>query len=179
MAADTLQPAAVIAKLLDMTERRVQQLATEGVLPKASHGKYPLYACVHAYIRYLRGSDADDGDDGESGNRLSGTVERAKLARAQRQKIELETAALRETLLPAADVAREWADLVGRARAKLLGLPPRLAAHAMTCTTVREVEDFARTEVYAALSELGEEHAEADQDGGGDEVAPAAAPDGQ
>lgn len=177
MATDQLQPVNIIARLLDMTERRVQQLATEGVLPKASHGKYPLFGCVHAYIRHLRGSVPDGAGDDDS--RLSGTVERAKLARAQRQKIELETAALRGTLLPAEDVAREWSDMIGRARAKLLGLPPRLAAHAMTCSTAREAEEFARAEVHAALSELGEEHVEADQDGGGDKVAPAAAPDGQ
>ena len=39
MAAAT-QPIAVIAKLLDLTERRVQQLSREGVIPKAERGRY-------------------------------------------------------------------------------------------------------------------------------------------
>ena len=90
----------------------------------------------------------------------------------------LDEAKKRGELIPAEDVAREWADLIGRARAKLLGLPPRLAAHAMTCATVREAEEFARAEVYAALSELGEtpdDDPAADSPGDADALAPAAA----
>jgi len=36
------QPIGVIAKLLDLSERRVQQLSREGVIPKAERGQYDL-----------------------------------------------------------------------------------------------------------------------------------------
>lgn len=47
--------AALIAKLLNITERRLQQLAKDGVVPKAARGKYPLAGCVRGYVTYLQG----------------------------------------------------------------------------------------------------------------------------
>ena len=52
--AGTTQPIAVIAKLLDLSERRVQQLSREGVIPKATRGQYDLVGSVRGYVRYLR-----------------------------------------------------------------------------------------------------------------------------
>ena len=39
-------PVSTIAKLFNLTERRVQQLASEGVIPKPERGKYDLVASV-------------------------------------------------------------------------------------------------------------------------------------
>lgn len=169
------QPIAVIAQVIDLTGRRVQQLVAEGVLPKAAHGKYPVLACVQAYIHYLR-AQVEGG---------TAYAERARLLKAQREKAELEVAAMRREMIPAKDVMRGWADMVGRCRSKLLALPVRLSTHAMTCATVRECEDFARGEVHAALDELANEiaehvdDAEDDPPSDSDAMATAAAPDGQ
>lgn len=43
--AENTQPAAVISKLLDITPRRLQQLAQDGIVPKADRGRYPLVGC--------------------------------------------------------------------------------------------------------------------------------------
>ena len=43
-----------IGELTGLTPRRVQQLAKEGVIPKASRGKYPLDESIQAYIRFLQ-----------------------------------------------------------------------------------------------------------------------------
>ena len=53
MAAQTY-PIAVISKLLDLSPRRVYQLANEGVIPRAEKGRYELVPAVRGYIRYLR-----------------------------------------------------------------------------------------------------------------------------
>lgn len=52
--AEASYPAGTIAKLLNVTVRRVQQLAKEGVIPKAQRGKYPLVGCVHGYVKFLQ-----------------------------------------------------------------------------------------------------------------------------
>ena len=51
-----LQTTAIIAKLFDLDERRVQQLAKSGVLPAASTRpyKFDLLPTVKAYIKHLR-----------------------------------------------------------------------------------------------------------------------------
>jgi phage terminase Nu1 subunit (DNA packaging protein) len=45
---------ATLADLFELTPRRVEQLAKEGHIPKATRGVYPLDACCCAYIRYLK-----------------------------------------------------------------------------------------------------------------------------
>ena len=47
-------PAATMAKLLMLTPRRLQQLATEGIIPKVERGRYELAPVIQAYIHYLR-----------------------------------------------------------------------------------------------------------------------------
>ena len=47
-------PAATMAKLLLLTPRRLQQLVTEGVVPKVERGRYELAPVIQAYIHYLR-----------------------------------------------------------------------------------------------------------------------------
>lgn len=54
MSATPTYPVATIADLLMVSERRVQQLAKEGVIPKAERGRYELVPTVQGYIRYLQ-----------------------------------------------------------------------------------------------------------------------------
>jgi hypothetical protein len=49
------QPVNIVAKLLNVTRRRVQQLSHDGVIPKPKDGKYDLIACLRDYVRYLQG----------------------------------------------------------------------------------------------------------------------------
>jgi hypothetical protein len=43
-----------IAEVLNITERWVNKLCKDGVLPKVSRGKYDLLGCVKAYIKFLQ-----------------------------------------------------------------------------------------------------------------------------
>jgi hypothetical protein len=52
--ATNAQPIAVIARLLDLSERRVQQLSRDGVIPKAERGQYDLVGAVRGYVVYGR-----------------------------------------------------------------------------------------------------------------------------
>jgi hypothetical protein len=52
--ATNAQPIGVIARLLDLSERRVQQPSGEGVIPKAERGHYDLVGAVRGYLVYLR-----------------------------------------------------------------------------------------------------------------------------
>ena len=46
--------AAEMVEMLLLTPRRLQQLATEGIIPKAARGRYELAPVIQAYINYLR-----------------------------------------------------------------------------------------------------------------------------
>lgn len=80
-AAVATYPVSTIAKLLLLTERRVQQLTEQNIIPKAERGRYELAPAVQGYIKFLRDRalGGDVGDDGEG----------VKLKRAKRRAAEV------------------------------------------------------------------------------------------
>ena len=50
-----LYPKETIANLLNVSERRIEQLVKQKIIPKAGRGVFDLGPTVTAYIRYLQG----------------------------------------------------------------------------------------------------------------------------
>lgn len=50
-----LYPKETIANLLNVSERRIEQLARKKIIPKAGRGVFDLGPTVQAYVRYLQG----------------------------------------------------------------------------------------------------------------------------
>ena len=123
------QPIAVIAKLLDLSERRVQQLSREGVIPRAERGQYDLVGSVRGYVRYLR----DQAAKAQAGA-PDYASERARFIRARADLAEMEAEERRGALIAAEEVEAAWIAVLALLRTRLLALPDRLAplAHAET-----------------------------------------------
>ncbi|AVM76212.1 terminase small subunit, Nu1 [Magnetospirillum gryphiswaldense] len=148
MAANT-QPIAVIAKLLDLTERRVQQLGRDGTIPKAERGRYDLVGAVQGYVRYLR----DQASRNQGGPADFG-AERARLVKAKADLAEMEAAERRDELLPATAVEDAWTEILARLRARLLVLPDRLAPVVFEETTIAGARTLIRQGIAEALTEI-------------------------
>jgi len=135
-----------IAKLLDMTPRRVQQLVKEGILPKPiARGQYEIVPCVVAYIQHLKGSL-----NGEAGDLLS---ERARLVRIQADRQALELAKSEGDLISLQEVEQGWSELIVSFRDRLLALPAQIAP-TITYQTEREAERILTDHISTALTEL-------------------------
>jgi hypothetical protein len=92
-------PTARMAKLIDVTQRRLQQLVQEGVVPKCEgRGRYNPFAVNVAYIRFLR-------DRVQSPEPSYSEFFAAKLAklRAEREQIDLENQITRSERMPIED----------------------------------------------------------------------------
>jgi hypothetical protein len=46
--------AVVLSETLGVTPRRLQQLAAENILPRATRGLYPLGLCVQRYLEFIK-----------------------------------------------------------------------------------------------------------------------------
>lgn len=78
-----------VASMCGLTPRRIQQLVTEGVIPRVGRGKYNLAACVRAYIVYLQQQlESAHADSMRSGNAVV-NEERALSLRVQRELNQL------------------------------------------------------------------------------------------
>ena len=116
------QPIGVIARLLDLSERRVQQLSREGVIPKAERGQYDLVGSVRGYVRYLR----DQALKAQAGA-PDYAAERARFIRARADLAEMEAEEKRRALIAAGFmlvITTVWGLLEGS------GLAPHAPAYA-------------------------------------------------
>ena len=149
----------VIAKVLMLTDRRIQQLAKEGVLIKEARGSYPLIPNVQAYIKYWQ--DRATGSGIESGSDFH--TESTRVKKLTADKLELEVDVLRGDLVPSDQVVEMLETVISNARAKLLNLPIKAAQVALAAKDLKEIEREIKELVYEALSELSDgnfEHTE-------------------
>tara|TARA_R100000655_G_scaffold37044_1_gene71660 strand:+ start:64 stop:564 length:501 start_codon:yes stop_codon:yes gene_type:complete len=141
------------AEHLGLSVKSISQLIKNGVLP-SKRGRSPLNidVCRHAYISYLRKLSGY--------HKTSGTgdiaEEKTRLTKAQADKAELEVSELEGKLIPAQLVQDTWTDFVANVRAKLLGMPSRLAHQMIATEDYAEAEKLLKDCVYDALNELAE-----------------------
>ena len=140
-------PVHAIANLLLLTERRVQQLVKDGILPRPRNGAYEPVPCVRAYIDYQRKLIIGTGE-------LSLTDERTRLTKYQADLAEIDLQKARGSLLESKVAMQMWSDVVTTTRQKFLGLSTRLAPTVIDCKLVAEVKEKIDRAVYEILTEL-------------------------
>jgi phage terminase Nu1 subunit (DNA packaging protein) len=146
----------VLAKLLILTPRRVQQLIDEGVLRRARdedgnelRGRFHWIECVQSYIRYLR-SRLESGDLTET----KFLDARSRRMTAQAQMAELRLAALKGTYHRAEDVEFLMTQRDSAIKAQILALPSRVARLLVGKTDFQEIYNLLMAEVVALLENL-------------------------
>ena len=80
----TSYPVSTISKLFGISERRVQQLAQDGIIPKPEKNQYELVGSVRSYINYLQQRAF-----GKGVGTQDTFVERARLLKAQADMAEI------------------------------------------------------------------------------------------
>lgn len=172
--AENAQSAEVLAKLLDITERRVRQLSAEGIIPKVARGRYEMVGAVRGYIRYLRDLNLQ-GDVGPADY----ATQRARLVKARADLAEMEASEMRGDLLSAPDVTAAWTEIVALMRARLLVLPDKLAPVVHETTSINQAKDVIKKAVFEVLTEISETEVKitpradgdaAVEEGGGDDL---------
>lgn len=144
------QTSRVMAYLLDITPRRLNQLQDEGVIKPIKRGTWELVDTLHGYIRFLR-----DGQKSPNGS-PDVRAERARLIKEQADKVAMENEHMRANSIPAEVVKDVWGGIISAARARLLALPSRLAVNYAALVDYATTERLARDLVDEALNELSE-----------------------
>lgn len=144
-------PVSTIAKLFGITERRVQQLAREGIIPKPEKNQYALAGCVHAYVAYLRQCAS-----GKNTNLHAVHQERARLLKAQADMAEIELAQKSKRLGKAPQVKADWQFMLDAWRTKLLVLPSEVELQLSNQKTADDIKDYLTHAIHEALNELAE-----------------------
>lgn len=145
-----------LAKLFNLTSVRIHQLVADGVVIRVARGKYDLWQSIRNYIKYLQERKVNQWSGSkESDNPGDYEAHRARLTKAKADIAELDADLKKGTAHDAEAVAAVWADMIGNARAKLLGLPTTLASQ-LEGMTIQERKEAIQHGVNEALKELAD-----------------------
>ncbi len=139
-------PVGTIAKLLMISERRVQQLTADGVIPKAERGRYELAPAVQGYIKFLQErSLASDKTP------VDYHVEKARMTKFQADLAEIELATARAEVAPVAEFERAQARAFAEIRTNIMSVPQRIVVQLLGCKDETEFKTKLRSELALAL----------------------------
>ena len=142
--------AKTMAKIMDLSERRINQLVTEGVIVKDSDGQYNVMQVIIDYSKNKSGI--------KSG--VNYELEHALLEKAKRETAEIELAELKGEMHRADDVKELLAGMIMNCRNKLLSMPMAVAVRLTGQKDPNAIIDILTKEVKIALNELAEYDAE-------------------
>lgn len=145
-----------LAALLGIRRARLSELVRDGILRRVGPARFQLREAVNSYTADLRSKTSPMGRGRPTSSSPELDVEKLRLAKQQADKVELQNAAARGSLVPALEVEREWAGVLRDVRAAMLAVPsrvgstlPHLSAH-----DVAAIEN----EIKAALEGLADGH---------------------
>lgn len=142
-----------LARHLDVTSRRIQELAAAGIVRRLARGRYDLDASRMGYVRWLR-----EQAEGRVPNRaLYDARRRREEARARHE--ELEVARIEGELLPRGPSEKLVASLASRTVTRLFAIPTKLAPLVYAAETVAEVQALIREALEEACQEISETRA--------------------
>ncbi|HXE90479.1 MAG TPA: hypothetical protein VNK82_05885 [Terriglobales bacterium] len=141
-----------IAKALNVTRRRVNQLVHEG-MPRAERGKYELGACMAWYIRYMQSAFERREMFSDDGSSADVRRQRARMLKASADLAEMELAEKRGELVPVEAFKRVMGNMIAVVRSQLLGLPGRVA-HQLEGEPRHVIRKRLTDQVHVALTAL-------------------------
>lgn len=164
--ADPSYPADFFARLFNLTPRRVQQLAKDGVIPRAGRGEYPLLASVRGYVDFLQKAAAGQN------RKTFDKGERERLASEQADKVAIENATKRGELVRREDVEQVVTEMVALLASQLDGVAGRVANEVAATNEPSRAREIIlrehrriRTAYADGLAELAQSARDAGSDG--------------
>lgn len=142
----------VMANIFSLSERRIRQMAEEGIIARAAKGRYKLVESLKNYILALKlsaeGANADD-PDGE----VNIDEEKALHERIKRHISELKLQVMRGDLHKAEDVEQVMTDMLSSFKVRVMNIPSKVAPSLENRDTAY-IKEHLTKEVQEVLNEL-------------------------
>jgi|GEM_PF-4449891 len=145
-----------VAEALNLSVRRVNQLAAEGTIPRIAKGEYDLERCMMAYIRHLQRAVASKASMNEDGEITTTRNERANLLRIQIERETLDLAKAKGEAMSIADHYTILSSLIGETKARIMSIAPRVAPHLVGQDSRVMIQAKIEAEAKVALMHLSE-----------------------
>ena len=141
-------PIGALSRVLNLSERRIQQMVKEGILIKEERGRYPFFSNIKTYVMYLQ-SRVDGG-----GKVLDLDDARKRKLHAETMLVELELADAQENTISISDHGEVVGGLGDIIRGRLLVLPSKLAPALALETKQGLCKQIIEDEIRSTLAEI-------------------------
>ena len=164
--------AAVLGDLFGVTDRRIRQMAEEGIVARAAKGRYKLVESIKNYLLTLKLAAEGVGVELADGE-INFDEEKALHERVKRHISELKLQTMKGELHKAADVESVMMDMLVAFKTRVLAIPTKVAP-ILENRDAAFIKERLTSEVMEALNELkdynpkdfySDEYVEGDYDG--------------
>jgi phage terminase Nu1 subunit (DNA packaging protein) len=149
-------PSASLAKLFNLTDVRIQQLAKAGVCVKVAHGRYDLWASIKGYVKYLQERAVGRGVEGGSDDQSDYQKYRAQLYKARASKEAAQAALMVGKVHDGEIIEKVWGDMIANAKTRIMAIPTKAAGKVQSVLPLPQVEAILREPCLEALRELAD-----------------------
>lgn len=162
--------AAVLGNIFGVTDRRIRQMAEEGIIVRVAKGRYNLVESVKNYILSLKLAVDSAGNDNPDGE-LNFEEEKALHERVKRHISEMKLQTMKGELHKAENVKRVMTDMLSAFKTRVLNIPAKVAPiledrdagyikerlTAEVTETLNELKDYDPADFYSDEYVEGEE----------------------
>lgn len=148
-----------LSNFFKLSERRIQQLTQEGILPSVKRtregNQYDLIPTIQRYIYYLQDlvNNRTKSTEEQENQRLNAEI---KLKEAKAEIAQLDLKELKAEMLRAEDVQAFIEDLAATTKSLLTGLPGRLAMDLANIDDTVERSSIIEDAIFEVLNQLAE-----------------------
>jgi len=142
-------PVGSLCRVLNISERRVQQLVKEGVLTKEERGRYPFLTNIKNYVMYLQSRV-----DGNAKGVIDLDKARKRKLHAEAMLVELELETAQGNTISVADHGDTIGKLGDTLKGRLLVMPSKLAPALALETKQGLCKQIVEDEIRSTLTEI-------------------------
>ena len=132
------------ASLIDVTPRRLRQLASDGWFKNIGRNKWSAVGVVHGYVKFLKSDDRNS----------QKSIATARVTNARTRQIELSIAKQEGSLIPLDEHNELIAFVAGLFLTQLSSLPARITRNVRERSRIEVIIDESRASLSKKLSEL-------------------------
>lgn len=142
---------AVLSDIIGVGDRRIRQLADEGIIIRAAKGRYNLKESIKNYILNLKVAidNKEDPDQELTLDEIKAQHEKVKMHKSQ-----LQLQLMQGELHKSSDVEQVMTDMLSSFRARLLNLPAKTAPLLVMRDNPEWIREVLTKEVIEVLGEL-------------------------
>lgn len=146
--------ASVLCDIIGVSDRRIRGLAEEGILVKASRGRYKLIESLKNYILTLKISNKDNLVSSSQESDLDLDTEKAKHEVIKIQMSELKLRLMEGSVHKSEDVRAVMSDMLVAFRSRLMNHPAKAAPVLANMYDPGQIQNYLEKEMMDALLEL-------------------------